>query len=150
ILLTAGSLIVDSLRLRWLLDRAADADNPAYLFRTRGPASGLQRLIPLARRADGGPGLNVPWRPSEARAEVARLCYIGAARTHFFSALIVLAAIVVLGAAQQQAPLLLLPGPIPTIPAGLVIAGLVLLAVLARIAVDVTIEPLIEAVGNLS
>jgi hypothetical protein len=80
---------------------------------------------------------------------MARLYYIGAARAHFFSALVVLIAGVVLGAAQAHGPLSFLPGPIPTVPAALAVAGLVLLAILARIAVDVAAEPLIETLSRL-
>jgi hypothetical protein len=89
------------------------------------------------------------FQPHEARREVARLYYIGAARTHFFSALIVLAAGVVLGAAQEHSALPSVPGPIPTVSAALAVAGLALLAILARIAVDVAAEPLIEMISRL-
>jgi len=104
---------------------------------------------PRPAPVDGTVVLQGRFQPREARREVARLYYIGAARTHFFSALIVLAAGVVLGAAQQHGPLPIMPGPIPTIPTALAVAGLALLAVLARIAVDVTAEPLVEMISRL-
>ncbi len=157
ILLTSADLIAEALRLRRHLDR-----NPPY----RGPArpgwtaafdgSGLRRLIPAPAAvqprpppADGTVVLHGRFSAPAARREVARLYYIGAARTHFFSALIVLAAAAVLGAAQQHGPLPMPAGPIPTIPAALAVVGLALLAVLARIAVDVTAEPLIEIISRL-
>jgi hypothetical protein len=157
VLLTSCDLIADALRLRRHLERS-----PPY----RGPArpawtavfegSGLRRLIPPPAAVqprpapvDGTVVLQGRFQPGAARREVARLYYIGMARTHFFSALIVLAAGAVLGTAQQHGPLPIMPGPIPTVPAALAVAGLVLLALLARIAVDVTAEPLVEMISRL-
>jgi hypothetical protein len=155
IVLAAGNLVVVSL---WL--RRHFAPNSAH----QGAAppgwaafaeSGLRRLAPpLANlqpgsaRPDGMVVLQSRFHPEEARKEVARLYYIWAARTHFFSALIALACAVALGAAQQHGPLPLVTGLIPTVPAGLILVGLILLAILARLAVDVTIEPLIEAIAG--
>ena len=117
-------------------------------------ASGLRRLTPLPAhlqprptRPDDTLVLQSRFQPEEARREITRLCYIWAARTHFFSASIALAALVALGAAQQHAPLPVVPGFIPAIPAGLILVGLILLAVLARLAIDVVIDPLIEMIA---
>jgi hypothetical protein len=157
ILLISGSLIGEGLRLRRHLVRHPPHHGPARPDWTAAfEGSGMRRLVPAPAAvqprpapADGTVVLQGRFQPREARREVARLCYIGAARTHFFSALIVLAAAVVLGVAQQHGPLAIMPGPIPTIPAALAVAGLVLLAILARIAVDVTAEPLIEIISRL-
>jgi hypothetical protein len=157
ILLTSGNLIAEALRLRRHLDRNPPHHGPARPGWTAAfEGSGLRRLVPPPAAvqprpapADGTVVLQGRFRPREARREVARLCYIDAARTHFFSALIVLAAGVVLGAAQQHGPLPIMPGPIPTVPAALAVAGLVLLAILARIAVDVAAEPLVEMIYRL-
>jgi hypothetical protein len=136
--------------------------NPPYFGPARPgwPAaferSELHRLVPAPAPVqprpapiDGTVVLQCRFDPREARREVARLYYVGAARAHFFSALIVLAAGVVLGVAQQHGPLPIMPGPIPTVPAALAVAGLILLAILARIAVDVAAEPLIEKIARL-
>ncbi len=117
------------------------------VFHCLGPAAVLP---PFTAGSAGVIVLPRASEPDQARREVARLCYIGAARAHFFSALIVLAALVVLGVAQTYGPLPFLPAPIPTVPAVLAVAGLVLLAVLARIAVDVAAEPLIETLARTS
>ena len=157
ILLTTGNLIAEALRIRRHLDRNPPHHGPA---RPGWPAaferSELRRLVPPPAAVqprpapvDGTVVLQSRFEPREARREVARLYYIGAARTHFFSALIVLAAGVVLGTAQQHGPLPIMPGPIPTVPAALAVAGLALLAILARIAVDVAAEPLIEKIARL-
>jgi hypothetical protein len=84
--------------------------------------------------------------PSEIRREFARLHYILLARTHFFSALIVLAGIIGLGLAQDRGSVPFPWGTIPTMSGTLVLVGLVLLTVLGRIALDVTAEPLLERV----
>ncbi len=157
ILLTSAGLIAEALRLRRHLDRNPAHHGPARPAWTAGfEESGLRRVIPPPAAvqprpapADGTVVLLGRFDPREARREVARLFYIAAARTHFFSALIVLAAGGVLGAAQQLGPLPLIPGPIPTVSAALAVAGLALLAILARIAVDVTAEPLIEMISRL-
>jgi hypothetical protein len=156
IVLGTGNQVVLSLRLRRHLTRAPAHQGPARPDWTAAfAASGLQRLAPLpafpqprSARPDGLIVLQGRLRPREARREVARLCYIWAARTHFFSALVALAAAVALGAAQQYGPVPMVPGPIPTVPAGLVLVGLILLAILARLAIDVTVDPLIEAISG--
>ena len=155
IVLAAGNLVVLGLWLRQHL-----APNPAHLGAARpGWAafadSGLRRLAPpsanpqpRSARPDGMVVLQGRFHPGEARKEVARLYYIWAGRTHFFSALIALACAVALGAAQLHGPLPIVTGLIPTVPAGLILVGLILIAVLARLAIDVTIDPLIEVISE--
>lgn len=157
IVLGSCGLIVEALRVRRHLER-----NPAH----HGPAradwtaifetSPLRRLVPARAPtqprpppADGTVVLLGPFRARDARREIARLYYTGAARSHFFSALLLLAAAAVLGAAQLAGPLPHLRWAIPAVPAALAAGGLVLLAVLARIAVDVAAEPLIDAISRL-
>jgi hypothetical protein len=156
ILVTSGSLIVQASRLRRYLYRDPADSEPGDLGWAEAiQASKLRQLVPplavapLLMPADGTAVLQNRFEPEKARREVARLFYVGAARAHFFSALIVLAAGVVLGAAQQRGPLPLIPGPVPTVPTALAIAGLVLVAFLARIAVDVAAEPVIETISRL-
>jgi hypothetical protein len=157
ILLSAGNLVAAGMRLRHHLARTPEHQGPARSNWTAAfAASGLQRLAPVLAypqpwpaRADGTVVVQRQFRPQEARREIARLCYITAARTHLFGALIVLAAIVALGLAQQCRELPLPLGLIPTIPAALILVGLMLLAFLARFAVDVTIEPLIDTMSRL-
>jgi hypothetical protein len=155
IVLVAGNLVVLSLWLRRHL-----APSPAHQGSARPgwaafAGSGLRRLAPpsanpepRSARPDGTVVLQDRFHPEEARKEAARLYYIWAARTHFFSALIALACAVALGAAQQHGLLPIVTGLIPTVPAGLILVGLILLAALARLAVDVTVDPLIEAISE--
>src|SRR4029077_19621490 len=84
-----------------------------------------------------------------ARREISRLHYIGLARAHFFSALIVLTALVGLGIAQDHEATRLALVTIPTAPETLILIGCFLLAVLGGIAVDAAVEPLIEAISEL-
>jgi hypothetical protein len=70
------------------------------------------------------------------------------ARSHFLSVLIVLLGIVGLGVAQNHGALPIQTGVIPTTSAILIVAGLVLLAALGRIAIDVTAEPLLETIAQ--
>lgn len=133
IVLAAGNLVVLSLGLRHHL-----APSPAH----QGPIrpdwaaafadSGLRRLAPpsadpqpRSARPDGMVVLRGRFHPGEARKEAARLYYIWAARTHFLSALIALACAVALGAAQQHGLLPIVTGLIPTVPAGLILVGLI-------------------------
>jgi hypothetical protein len=88
--------------------------------------------------------------PREARAEIARSHYILLARSHVFSALIALAGMIGLGLAQDHGSLPFSLGTVPTISAILVLAGVLLLTLLGRIAIDVTVEPLLEAIARLS
>ena len=157
VVLSAANLVGLSLLLRRHFARTPAHRGPAGLDWTAAlAAGGLRRLAPIPvapqprpGRADGTVVLRRSFRPEEARREVARLCYIWAARTHFLSALIALFALVALGAAQQHGALPVVTGPIPTAAAGLIVVGLILLAVLARLAVDVSIDPLIDAVARL-
>jgi hypothetical protein len=157
IVLAAGNLVVLSLSLRrHLTHRAAHQGSSRPDWIAAFAASGLQRLAPLpafpqprSARPDGTVVLQGPFCQREARKEVAQLYYIWAARTHFFSALIALAAAVALGVAQQHGAVPIVRGLIPIVPAGLVLVGLILLAILARLAIDVTIDPLIEAISGL-
>jgi hypothetical protein len=91
-----------------------------------------------------------PFSAVAARGEIARLHYLWLARTHFFSALIVLTALVGLGLAQDHGSVPFLPGEIPAISAILMLVGLILLVILSRIAIDVSTEPLIEAISQLA
>lgn len=156
ILLTAGTLIANSLRLRYV-DRDAMPRGRALRGRRADLGAGELRALPSPLvgaspppQAVGLVDLPSRFRPEEVRREAARLFYVWAARTHFFSTLILLTAAVALGEAQHHASLSMVPGPIPTDAALLAVAGLVLVALLARIAVDITIEPLAEAVAPLS
>lgn len=146
ILLSAGALIASSLRWRRQLERGGFAGEPAPPGRPTDFEAGEWASLPRSPRA--GPfSLQNRFGPDELRKEATRMFYVWAARTHFFSALILLTAAVALGEAQQHASLPIMPGPIPTAAAVLAVAGLVLVALLARIAVDITIEPLTEGVG---
>lgn len=156
VVLSAANLVGLGLLLRRHFARTPAHRGPAGPDWTAALASGgLRRLAPLPvmpqprpARADGTVVLRRSFRPEEARREVGHLCYLWAARTHFFSALIALLAVVALGAAQQHGALPIVAGPIPTAAAGLIVVGLILLAVVARLAVDVSIDPLLEAVAR--
>jgi hypothetical protein len=141
--LSAASVIALTVSQRRRVERlsiepaAADADTLS---------GGLCRRLSMPASTPGRAGALHRMAPSEMRREVIHLYYLAAARGQFFSALIVLAALVVVGVAQQQGALRVVFGPIPTVAAALALAGLVLLAFLARIAVDVSAEPLIDAI----
>jgi hypothetical protein len=143
--LSAASVIALTVSQRRRCERlAADpagADRDAL-------AGGLCRRLSLPSAAPGLAGALSRIGPAEMRREIVHLYYLAAARGQFFSALIVLAAVVVVGAAQQQGALRVVFAPIPTVAAALALAGLVLLAFLARIAVDISAEPLIDAIGR--
>jgi len=155
-LLTTGTLVANALFLRHRLGRTAGNRTPAQRDRMAAASSiGLQRLVPRlvaepARRAGASETslLQSRFEPGTARSEIARLHYIWLARTHFFSALIVLGALIGLGLAQDHGAVPLLLGAIPTIAASLILVGLILLAILGRIAIDVAIEPLIETISQ--
>jgi hypothetical protein len=155
IVFAAGNLVVLSLRLRHHLAPGASHQGPARPDWAAFADTGLRQLAPPSAnpqppsaRPDGVVVLQSRFHPGEARKEVARLYYIWAARTHFFSALVALACAVALGVAQRHGLLPIVTGFIPTVPAGLILVGLILLAALARLAVDVTIDPLIEAISG--
>jgi hypothetical protein len=156
LVLTTANLVAGILRVRQHLERTA-RDRTA-LQRGWIAALGSSRLQQLAPRLEpalvpsataSDTSLQPRFNPGETRSEVARLHYISLARSHVFSALIVLAAIVGLGLAQDHGSLTLLSGTIPTTSTVLILVGLVLLAILARIAIDVTAEPLLETISQL-
>jgi hypothetical protein len=156
-LLSTGSLLAETLIARHRLGRAdgyrtltardwteALGTNGLHRLISRPVIESVQRtrtadMIQLAGRFD----------PGVSRREISRLHYIGLARAHFFSALIVLSAIVGLGIAQDHEAARSAVGTIPTTPTTLILIGLILLAILSRIAVDVAVEPLIEAISEL-
>jgi len=154
-LLTTTNLVASMLWMRHHLGRAAVDRTPAW--RDWIAALGTTEFRRLATRAaQAGPettddGAVVPARFSadEARREIARCNYICLARSHFLSVLIVLVGIVGLGVAQNRGALPFQTGVIPTVSATLIVAGLLLLAALGRIAVDVTAEPLLETIARL-
>ncbi|MBV8336678.1 MAG: hypothetical protein JO358_14805 [Alphaproteobacteria bacterium] len=117
---------------------------------------GFQRLVPGLVSESGQTSaenetvlLRVRFDAGSARSEIGRLHYLWLARTHFFSAFIALTALVGLGLAQERGTVPLALGTIPTLSAILILAGLTLLAILGRIALDVSAEPLIEAISQL-
>jgi hypothetical protein len=156
-LLTTATLVAGILRMRQYLARAGTSGGPPQRnWPADFAASGFEQLAPrlapaLAQsaRADGRVMLHTRFNASEARREIMRLHYISLARSHFFSALIVMAGIVGLGVAQDCGALPLLSGTIPTASATLILVGSVLLAGLGRIAIDVTAEPLLETISQL-
>jgi hypothetical protein len=154
-LLATGSLLAEILLARHRLGRVDRHRNlPARNWIEALGANGLHRLIsrPVTEPIQGADEIIQfagRFDPGMARREISRLHYIRLARAHFFSALIVLSALVGLGVAQDHEAARLAAGTIPTIPATLILIGLILLAILSRIAVDVAVEPLIEAISEL-
>jgi hypothetical protein len=156
-LLATATLIAGTLRVRYHLartgsDRAQAQRDWLADFGANGFQQLARRLAPaLAQpaRADGRVVLQDRFSPNETRGEIARLYYISLARSHFFSALIVLAGVVGLGLAQDYNSLPFPSGAVPTTSAILILVGLILLAVLGRIAIDVTAEPLLETIAQL-
>jgi hypothetical protein len=156
-LLTTTILTAAILRLRRHLAHTARDRAPTWQdcaaaftadrFRQLSP---LLALLPAqSKEADGAVLLQTRPCAREARSEIARLHYISLARSHFFSALIILAGIFSLGAARDYGMLPFQFGAIPTASAIVIIAGLVFLAILGRIAIDVTAEPLFEILLQL-
>jgi hypothetical protein len=156
--LVTGTLVAEVLFVRRRLERMSAYRTPAQPNWTAAfGATGLHRLVPWpvaesGRRAGASEKILLQGRFSvtAARGEVARLHYVWLARAHFFSALIVLIAIVGVGLAQEHGSVPLPMGAIPTVPAILMLVGLILLSILGRIALDVSAEPLIEAVSQLA
>src|SRR6516165_1693556 len=154
-LLTTTNLVASMLWMRHHLGRAAVDRTPAW--RDWIAALGTTEFRRLATRAaqagpettDDGAGVPARFSADEARREIARCNYICLARSHFLSVLIVLVGIVGLGVAQNRGALPFQTGVIPTVSAALIVAGLLLLAALGRIAVDVTAEPLLETIARL-
>jgi hypothetical protein len=157
-LLTSGTLIGDALLVRRRLGRIGRYPRPAQSdWTTAFGSTELHRLLPSpvadsARRAGADEAilLQRPFSAVAARAEIARLHYLWLARTHFFSALIVLAALIGLRLVQDHRSVPLLPVEIPSISAITMLVGLILLAILSRIAIDVASEPLIETISQLA
>jgi hypothetical protein len=155
-LMVTATLLTGTLRVR----HEMEANSPEASFGRRDwvaalGANGLQRLasrlVPALAESEStdGSALRTRFRSSEMRNEIVRLHYISLARSHFFSALIVLTGIVGLGLARDHGSVPFLWAAIPTISAILVLFGLALLTVLGRIAIDVTAEPLLEAISQL-
>jgi hypothetical protein len=156
IVLTTTTLVTGILRLRYHLARtAADAVSArrevgaAFVSGLRWLAPRLAAALAQSTDADGGVAFDVRLTVSDIRGEMARLYYVSVARSHFISALVILAGIAALGLAHDRASLPLEPGAIPTASAVIIITGLILLGVLGRIAVDVTAEPLLDSVCQL-
>jgi hypothetical protein len=155
-LLTTINLVASMTWVRHYLGRIALGRTPAW----RGwiAALGTNDFRRLATRsaqagsetADGSGFAPAPFTADEARNEVARRYYICLARSHFLSVLIVLVGLIGLGVAQNHGALPFQTGVIPTVSAILIVAGLVLLAALGRIAIDVTAEPLLETIAQLA
>ena len=157
-LLATGTLIGDGLSLRRGLGRIATHPRPTLRdWTTVFGSTELRRLVPLpiadpAGRAGANETilLQHPFSANAARGEIARLYYLRLARTHFFSALIVLAALFGLGLAQDHGSVPMLISANPAIAAILLLVGLILLAILGRIAIDVATEPLIEMISQVA
>jgi hypothetical protein len=155
-LLTTVDLVADLLRMRQQLTRAAMGAAPAWhdwvaAFGTRSFRRLATSLPPRGSdTASDGAELFTTCNASEARSEIARTHYISLAKSHFLSVLIILIGIVGLGIAQDHGVLPFQSGAIPTASAILIVVGLVLLAALGRIAIDVTAEPLLEAITQPS
>jgi hypothetical protein len=156
-LLTTGALVAETLFVRHRFGRSS-----AHRMRTRGdwPAAlgstGLHRLAsglitePIQSTGeDSTILLSAGFHVGSARGEIGRLHYLWLARSHFFSAVIVLTALAGLGLAQDHRSVPSALGTIPTISAILILAGLILLAILGRVALDVSAEPLIEAISQM-
>jgi len=157
VLLTTGTLVAEALFVRHRLGGSGPyRTSTRHDWLSAFGWVGLQRLVPMlptepSRRAGANQSAQLQSRfdAEAARREIARFHYIWLARTHFFSALIVLTALVGLGLAQDHSSLPLTLGAIPTISAILILVGLILLALLGRIAIDVSIEPLVEAISQV-
>jgi hypothetical protein len=157
-MLASGTLIGGVLSVRRRLARIGRYPRPTRSdWTTAFGSTELHRLVPSpgaepARRAGANETilLRHPFSAVAARAEIARLHYLWLARTHFFSALIVLTALVGLGLVQDHRSVPFLLGEIPAISAVLMLVGLILLAILSRVAIDVSTEPLIETISQLA
>jgi hypothetical protein len=157
LVLSTGTLVASALRVRHRLGRTEPHQVPSPRnWTTAFGSTELERLVPRFTSASTEPVrlggiivLQSRFNPAEARGEIARLYYLWLARTHFVSALVVLAAVVVLGLARDRGSIVLPPSEIPTIATVLIVVGLILLALLGRIAIDVTIEPLLEMIVQI-
>jgi hypothetical protein len=158
VLASAGGLIATAVDQRRRLGRidavrqAAATLDWIAAFDTTALRALMPRPVGALPKSSGGSAtilLSHRFDRREARAEAARVFYIWLARTHAFAALAGLAALAALGFAQQQGDAPFLPGKIPTASTVLVLAGLLMLIVLARYAIDVALEPLIDAMSRL-
>jgi hypothetical protein len=155
-LLTTTNLVVSMIWMRHHLGRTVFGRTPAWQdWIAALGTDGFRRLA--KRSAQAGPeiaddsfALPDPFAADEARREIARRNYICLARSHFLSAVIVLVGIVGLGVAQNHGALPFQTGVIPMLSAILIVAGLLLLAALGRIAIDVTAEPLLETIAHMT
>ena len=155
-LMTAVNLVADILRIRrHLAQITADQVSSrrergvAFLDELRRLAPRLAAALTPSETARGGLATSARLTVRETRGEIAQLYYVSVARNHVISALIVLAGIAALGLAHDRASLPLQSGMIPTASAMMIIVGLILLGILGRVAVDVTAEPLLEAISQL-
>jgi hypothetical protein len=156
-LLTTGALVAETLFVRHRFGRSnthrlrTGRDWPAALGSTafHRLAAGLFTEPSQSSGGDSTILLPAGFHLGLARGEIGRVHYLWLARSHFFSALIVLTALAGLGLAQDHRSVPSALGTIPTISAILILAGLVLLAILGRIALDVSAEPLIEAISQM-
>jgi hypothetical protein len=158
IVLSAGGLIAAALDLRRDLDRtdAVSQVAAALDWIAAFDATPLRTLVPrplgaLPKSAKHNTTilLDARFDPRDARAGAAHVYYLWLARTHSIGALVCLAAIGALGFAQGQGGVSFLADKIPTGPAALVLVGLLLLVLLGRYAIDVTIDPLVDAMSRL-
>lgn len=156
ILTTTASLVADLLRLRHTLAQTAAEQVSVRREGSAAFVNGLRRIAPRlaaalvhSGTADGIIAFGARLTASETRGDIARLYYVSLARSHFLSALIVLAGMAALGLAPDRAWPPLAGGALPTGSIMIMIAGLMLLGILGRIAVDVTAEPLLEAISQL-
>jgi len=156
-LLTIGTLVGETLLVRHRLGESGRYRGGAGRdWRPAFGSMGFQRLVPGLVSESGQTSaenetvlLRVRFDAGSARSEIGRLHYLWLARTHFFSAFIALTALVGLGLAQERGTVPLALGTIPTLSAILILAGLTLLAILGRIALDVSAEPLVETISQL-
>lgn len=154
---TAGGLIVEAVDLRRRLGRFDAGRQPAALDWIEAFAgSALRALVPrpvgtLPKSAERSMTVLLGDRfdPRAAQAEAAHVFYIRLARTHALAAFVALAAIAGLGFAQGQGGAPFVPVNIPIGSTMLVLLGLLVLLVFARLAIDVAVDPLIDAMSRL-
>src|SRR5271155_554314 len=153
-LLTTTNLVASMIWMRHHLGRAPLSRMPDWhdWIAALGTNGFRRRARSLAQAgtetADNSAVLPAIFAADQVRREIARRYYICLARGHFLSVLIVLVGIVGLGIAQNYGALPFQTGVIPTVSAILIVAGLILLAALGRIAIDVTAEPLLETIAQ--